>query len=218
MLLFKLFENNPILIIPWLCSLLFAITIHEFFHGFAAYKLGDDTAEKMGRLTLNPVAHLDLVGSIMLLLVGFGWAKPVPVDIYRLKKGNLGVFIVSAAGIIANIICAIVFIFILKFFISAGYMETNLLIKFLAFFVYINLALFVFNLLPIYPLDGYNILESLSPKFFLKFAEFMRQWGFFVLFFVVFMTDILSYLIGYFIYFFSVLFNIPIFYLAFGGL
>lgn len=218
MLLFRLFENNPVLIIPWLCALLFAITIHEFFHGFTAYKLGDDTAERMGRLTLNPIAHLDLFGSLMLFLVGFGWAKPVPVDIYRLKKGNLGLFIVSSAGIIANLICAVLFIVLLKFFLGAGYSEANLLIKFLAFLIYINLSLFIFNLIPVYPLDGYNILESISPKFFLKFAEFMRHWGFFILFFIVFMTDILGYLVGLFIYLFSILFNIPIVYLAFGGL
>jgi Zn-dependent protease len=219
MLLFQIFGDNPILIVPWLLALLIAITVHEFSHGYAAYQLGDDTASSMGRLTLNPIAHLDVFGSLMLLLVGFGWAKPVPVDLSKVSKGEFGKFLVSFAGIFANIIIAILCILGLKLLFSFGFVaEANLLIKFLAFLVYINLALFIFNLLPIAPLDGYRIFETFAPKAFMRFAPFMEQWGFFILIAVVFFTNIIGYLIAFFIYIFSVLFNLPIFQLAFGGL
>ena len=143
MLLFQIFQNNAILILPWLAALLVAITVHEFAHGFAAYKLGDDTAMRQGRLSLNPLAHLDPVGSLMLLLAGFGWAKPVPVDIYKVGKGNLGKFIVSVAGVFFNIAVAALCLLALKLFLLDFFPADNLLIRFFAFVVYINIALFV---------------------------------------------------------------------------
>ncbi len=218
MLLFQLFQNNPALIIPWLFALLIAITVHEFSHGYAAYKLGDDTAESAGRLTLNPLKHLDLFGSLFLLLVGFGWAKPVPVNLFKIKKGNLGQFIVSVAGIFANLVMAIISIIFVKFLISSGFSELNFAVKFFAFLIYINLALFIFNLLPIAPLDGYRMFEAFAPRAFSRFAPFMEQWGFVILIALVFLTNIIGMLIGVFIYFFSLVFNLPIFSLAFGGL
>ena len=218
MLLFQLFSSNPLLIIPWLVALIIAITVHEFSHGYAAYKLGDHTAASMGRLTLNPIAHLDMVGSLMLLLVGFGWAKPVPINIFKVGKGDLGKFLVSVAGIASNILIAIFSVIALKILLSFGISEFNFLVKFLAFLVYIDLALFAFNLLPIAPLDGYRMFESFAPRAFERFAPFMEQWGFFILIALVFLTNIVGILIYFFIDLFSVLFNLPIIYLAFGGL
>jgi len=218
MLLFQLFQNNPALVIPWLFALLIAITIHEFSHGYVAYKLGDDTAHSMGRLSLNPLVHLDVMGSLMLLLVGFGWAKPVPINIFKVGKGDLGKFLVSVAGIASNILMAVFAIFFLKLALFFGVGELNFLMKFLAFLVYINLALFVFNLLPIAPLDGYRMFEAFAPKAFERFAPFMEQWGFFILIALVFLTNVVGILIYYFINIFSVIFNLPIIYLAFGGL
>jgi len=218
MLLFTLFQNNPTLIIPWLFALLIAITVHEFSHGYAASKLGDDTAEYYGRLTLNPIAHLDVFGSLMLLLVGFGWAKPVPVDMSKVGKGNFGKFLVSFAGIFANLLIAILSIFLIKIALAHGFSELNFMVKFLAFLIFIDLALFIFNLLPIAPLDGYRIFEAFFPRAFLRFAPFMEQWGFIILIAVVFLTNIISYLISFFIYIMSVIFNLPIYSLAFGGL
>lgn len=195
MILFQLF-SNPGLVIVWLSALIVAITAHEFSHGLAAKFLGDDTAERAGRLTLNPLAHLDLVGSVMLLLVGFGWAKPVPINIASLQKGKLGRFIVSFAGIAANLLLAIIFISALKFiFLPTGLDATNYLIKFLTFLIYINTALFVFNLFPIAPLDGYRIFESFAPIAFRRVAPFLEQWGFLILLAVVFLTDIIGFLI-----------------------
>ncbi len=218
MLLFQLFQNNPALVIPWLFALLIAITIHEFSHGYVAYRLGDDTASNMGRLSLNPIAHLDLMGSLLLVLVGFGWAKPVPINPAKISKGNLGSFLVSVAGIASNIIMAIVAILALKFLLSFGVSELNFLVKFLAFLIYINLALFVFNLLPIAPLDGYRMFESFAPRVFEKFAPFMEQWGFFILIALVFLTNVIGVLIFTVINIFSLIFNIPIIALAFSGL
>ncbi len=218
MLLFKLFSDNPALIIPWLFALLIAITIHEVSHGYTAYKLGDDTAESMGRLTLNPLAHLDLLGSLMLVLVGFGWAKPVPINLLKVRKGNMGKFLVSVAGIVSNILMAVFAILAIKIILMTGVGEMNFLIKFLAFLIYINLALFIFNLLPIAPLDGYRMFESFAPKAFARFAPFMEQWGFFILIALVFLTNVIGILIYSFVSMFSWLFQLPIFYLAFSGL
>lgn len=219
MLLFQIFGDNPLLIIPWLFALVIAITVHEFSHGYAAFKLGDGTAAALGRLTLNPLAHLDVLGSLMLLLVGFGWAKPVPINILRVQKGDLGKFIVSFAGIFSNIVIAVFCAIILKLLLATGsFGEFNFLIKFLAFLVYINLALFVFNLVPIAPLDGYRMFESFAPNAFARFAPFMEQWGFFILIALVFLTNIIGQLIYFIIFLFSVLFQLPILNLAFGGL
>lgn len=218
MLLFRLFEDNPILLVPWFAALLIAITIHEFAHGLAAYRLGDDTAEKAGRLTLNPLSHIDPIGGLMLLLVGFGWAKPVPVNMLRLRKGNTGRIIVSFAGVFFNLLMAVLSLFLLKFYFVDNFELTNLAVKFLAFLVYINLALFVFNMLPLPPLDGYHILESFAPGIFVKFAPFVQRWGMFILLAVVFLTNIIGTLIGYFILIFSIIFQLNIFALAFGGL
>lgn len=220
MLLFHLFQNDPMLMVPWVLALLIGITVHEVAHGYAAFRLGDDTAEKLGRLTLNPLAHLDVLGSLMLVLVGFGWAKPVPIDPARIGKGKLGQVLVSCAGIFANIALAVICAFLLKTLLGAGsgFDEFNYLVKFLAFLIFINLALFIFNLIPIAPLDGYRIFESMAPRVFTRFAPFMEQWGFFILLALVFLTDIVGYLIGFSIFLFSVLFDLPIYSLGFGGI
>lgn len=218
MILFSLFSNNPILIIPWLAALLISITIHEFAHGFAAYKLGDDTAYLSGRLTLNPIDHLDPFGALMLLLVGFGWAKPVPINIYKVRKGRLGMIIVSFAGVLANLILAFFILLILKFFVLNYFAFNNLMVNFFGFLVYINLALFAFNLLPIPPLDGYHIVEYFFPKVFAKSAPFIERWGSILLLVIVFGTNIIGFLINFVVIFVSIIFKIDIFHLAFGAL
>jgi Zn-dependent protease len=214
----RLFGDNPIFLIPWFTALLIAITIHEFAHGLAAYKLGDDTAARAGRLTLNPISHIDPIGGFMLLLVGFGWAKPVPVNMLNVRKGNLGRAIVSFAGVFFNLMMAVLSLFLLKYFLLDTLGISNLAVKFLAFSVYINLALFIFNLLPIPPLDGYHILESFAPKLFVKFAPIAERYGMIILLAVVFLTNIIGYAIGIIIFLFSIIFNLDIFLLAFGGL
>jgi len=218
MILFALFSNNPILIIPWLTALLMAITIHEFAHGFAAYRLGDDTAYRNGRLSLNPLDHIDPFGALMLLLLGFGWAKPVPINIYKVGKGRWGMIIVSSAGVIINLSFAVFILFLLKFFALDHFAYNNLMITFFAFLVYINLALFIFNLIPIPPLDGYHIIEYFFPRVFMRFAPFIERWGTIVLLILVFGTNIIGYLINFVIVAFSLLFHINISFLAFGSM
>jgi Zn-dependent protease len=148
--------------------LLVAFPIHEFAHALAAYRLGDSTARLFGRLTLNPLAHFDPAGGLMLaisvLLVGFGfgWAKPTPVNPRNLEGGRWGEAIVAAAGPISNLILAIVAAIPLRF-VYATNMDIGLLELVLQLFIVINLALMLFNLLPIPPLDGSAVLFAFLP-------------------------------------------------------
>ena len=157
---------------------LLCITIHELAHGFTAYKLGDNTAKDLGRLTLNPIKHIDPVGLLMMLLIGFGWAKPVPVDIRNFKHPKWYMAITAFAGPLSNIILAVIVIFILGLFATSlgvvfhevtGQMyftnNTGLMIYTLIFnTVSLSIALAVFNMLPIPPLDGSKVLFSLFPE------------------------------------------------------
>ena len=170
--------NNIFEIVWSIPAVLIAITIHEYWHGKIAYKLGDPTAAEAGRLTLNPLAHLDPVGTLMLLLFRFGWAKPVPVNFNNLNHPKRDMVYVSLAGPIANILTAIIFALILRlsnFFIwqitlAQDTTFFNLIITllrgwllFLQTGVIINLALAIFNLIPVPPLDGSKILIGLLP-------------------------------------------------------
>ncbi len=153
-------------------TLLFALCFHEFAHGWVAKKRGDRTAELLGRLTLNPVAHADLIGTVVLPLMGmifqpafflFGWAKPVPVSERNLKNPRADLFWIAAAGPLSNLILGSLGIFL---FVAAGrYSFTDgALLAFLQSFVGINFALAFFNLIPIHPLDGGKILARFLPE------------------------------------------------------
>jgi Zn-dependent protease len=152
-------------------TLLIAFTVHEFAHAWTADQLGDDTPRFNGRLTLNPLAHLDPLGSLMLLIAGFGWAKPVPVNPYALQRRTpAGMMIVAAAGPFSNLVMAIVAAIPFK----AGLLDpvnfsTSRVLPSISFlltqFIWINLILLFFNLIPIFPLDGEKVLEHfLSPS------------------------------------------------------
>ena len=151
-----------------LAVLLVCLPIHEFAHALAAYKLGDNTADKQGRLTLNPFAHLDVFGSLMILFVGFGWAKPVPVNPAAFKNPRRDMALVAFAGPFANIVMATLLMAIIKIVVYAGAgripmpMINNLFVI-VEFMIYINLVLAVFNLLPVPPLDGSKLLGALLP-------------------------------------------------------
>ena len=171
-----------VLLIP---SLVFSLSFHEFAHAFIAYRLGDNTAAQMGRLTLNPISHLDPVGSIALLVMGFGWAKPVPVDPRFLKNPKFDMVKVAAAGPISNVILAMVTAIIFRFLISNGII-THSLKTFFIIFMQINITLAVFNFLPISPLDGSQILSPFLEKHFgIKALWKMEIYGPRVLFFII---------------------------------
>ncbi len=172
--------------------LLVAFPIHEFAHALAAYRLGDSTARLFGRLTLNPLAHFDPAGGLMLtisvLLVGFGfgWAKPTPVNPRNLQGGRWGEAIVAAAGPISNLVLAIVASIPLRFVYATG-MDIGFLEIVLQLFIVINLALMLFNLLPIPPLDGSAVLFAfLPPQTAWQLRPLLAQYGILILIILIF--------------------------------
>lgn len=155
-------------IIFQLIIVLFSVVIHEVAHGTAANYLGDPTAKNAGRLTLNPLAHLDLWGSVLiplfLVLAGLpviGWAKPVPYNPYNLRDQKKGPALIGAAGPLSNLVIAVGFGILIRIFIASGI--DSLIISFFAIIVFINLLLAVFNLVPIPPLDGSKLLFAILP-------------------------------------------------------
>ncbi len=149
--------TNPTIFILWFVAILTALSVHEFSHALTANLLGDNTAKRMGRLTLNPWAHVDLFGLLALVFVHFGWGKPVPYNPLYLKHKHWGEFLVAVAGPFSNLIMLIVFGIILKVLLPIlG--SSNLLVVFLIFLFFINAALMLFNLIPIPPLDGSKFL------------------------------------------------------------
>ncbi len=154
-----LFRAPPEVLLLLVPVLLFALCFHEFAHAWVAYKLGDPTAKRSGRLTLNPLAHLDPMGTMMILFVGFGWAKPVPVDSRYLRNPRIDMMKVAFAGPAANLLLAFIGGTIIRFQIVSGS-----LILMLVLFTQINIMLAVFNMIPIPPLDGSQIFSGLMVR------------------------------------------------------
>lgn len=166
-MILNLLFTNPLLFIVWIIAIVFALTIHEFFHALAGYLLGDKTAQRAGRLTINPIAHLDPVGFIMLMIVGIGWAKPVPFNPYNLKYQRWGPALVALAGPASNLASVFVLGLATHGLMAAGLGINNLFIVLLVFTIFINAILLFFNIIPVPPLDGSKLLYAYlsSPKY-----------------------------------------------------
>lgn len=161
-------------------ALLIAVTVHEYAHGRVAYALGDPTAKEHGRLSLNPIRHLDPIGSLMVVIFGFGWAKPVPVNPGYFKDPRRGMLLVGIAGPLTNFTAAFALgRLVLPFVPTRGVAEILAVIVFQA--VFINIALGIFNLLPIPPLDGSNVLAAFLPRAMLASYRAIERYGFIIL-------------------------------------
>ncbi|MCA9369015.1 MAG: site-2 protease family protein [Pseudomonadales bacterium] len=180
MLLQTLFEN-PIIFFLNVAGLVVALTIHEFAHAFVADKLGDPTPKYQGRVTLNPMAHLDPLGTLAILIVGFGWGKPVQFDPFNLKEPKRDTALIALAGPASNILLAILLGIGLSLLPATGVLAP-ILARFMVFTLYINVMLAIFNLVPVYPLDGSKIFEALlPPDTALAYEQFMHRYGSIVL-------------------------------------
>ncbi|MBS1258847.1 MAG: hypothetical protein MAG551_01911 [Candidatus Scalindua arabica] len=186
-------------IIPFAIAILYALTIHEFFHAWTANKLGDPTARMQGRLTLNPLAHLDPVGTICFILAHFGWGKPVPVNPGYFKHPRRDDVLVSAAGPVSNIVSALVFGFTFQVLYKFTGVPSDLF-EVLKQLILINLILAFFNFIPLYPLDGSHVLKGFLPRSMLSGYESICHYGPFILLGVILLGNfahipILSYII-----------------------
>ncbi len=190
--------------------ILLILPLHEFAHAWTAHKLGDDTASYQGRLTLNPLAHVDPIGALLLLLTGFGWAKPVPIDPTRFNRKHsirFGMAVTAAAGPISNLLAAAVGMIVLRFYtISSMYQQylqdyisleavsnaPEIAYNFIYYFVIINIGLAVFNLIPVPPLDGSKIIGYVTPvsvdRWFARNQQIVR-----IVFLVLVFTGLLGY-------------------------
>jgi len=175
-----------------LAALIPALVIHEFAHGYSAYRMGDPTAKMDGRLTLNPLAHLDPLGTLMILVVRFGWAKPVRVNPHNFRDPGRGLMISTACGPLANISMGVVLGLSLRLILAVVGLEgarNNVLVAFLAMLVSLNFLLAFFNLIPLGPLDGHEVLPYLLPyDLKARYHAFNRQYGMFVLLGLLFLA------------------------------
>lgn len=175
-------QNLYLKIIFVIPGVLLAVTFHEFAHGFVAYLMGDKTAKEQKRLTLNPIRHLDPLGTIMLLLFSFGWGKPVPISSSRFKNVRLGLILVSLAGPAANIFLAALIGQVNRLFILPALVKYMLTMA-----ATINIFLAFFNLIPLPPLDGSRIVTALLPAALAQKYQILESYGIAILFLVIFL-------------------------------
>ncbi len=173
-MLFRLPLEALVLLIP---TLMFALSFHEFAHAWMAAKCGDTTAARMGRLSLNPMAHLDMMGSLMILFVGFGWAKPVPVNPINFSNPRIDMMKVAFAGPASNLILAFTGGLIMRLVNTLGLLQSEMFIQILYFFIFINISLAVFNMIPVAPLDGSQIFGNMISKNNPELAWKLQMYG-----------------------------------------
>jgi Zn-dependent protease len=186
-----LLSSNPaefiLLLFIMVFGLIIAITVHEFSHAYAAYRLGDDTARKNGRVSLNPLVHLDPMGTLLLFIVGFGWGKPVPVNKSYLRPPvRWSMVAVSVAGVCANLLTAT----LLALPVRLGLLGNETIITLLVYTVQINVVLAIFNLIPVPPLDGFNIISSVLPERVMRPLAPVLKYAPFILLAVILLDNI----------------------------
>ncbi|MEE4194412.1 MAG: site-2 protease family protein [Anaerolineae bacterium] len=192
-----------------LIILLIAFSVHEFAHAFIADRFGDNTPRQNGRLTLNPAAHIDPIGALVLLFAGFGWAKPVPINPYALRqRSKSAVMWVSLAGPLSNVLLALFgsVVFVVLWNVAGITLPTatglsQTLLEFFQYFISINIALAVFNMIPIFPLDGEKVLDYLLPPGGKDFLASIRPYSSYILLTVVFLLPMMGFSL------FGVIFN-----------
>lgn len=187
MLILTLLQANPIVALAFVTGIIAAITIHEYAHGLVAYRLGDPTAKLAGRLTLDPRAHLDPIGTLALLFLGFGWGKPTPFDPFNLRNIKRDSALISVAGAASNLLLATA----LSLPYLLAYFTQNLspvlvnAYDIVSIVIWINLILAVFNLIPIAPLDGFKVLAGLLPRDWYQDFIQTEKFGIFILLFLL---------------------------------
>lgn len=176
--LLTLLIKNPVAFFLIAIPLLYSVILHELAHGWVANRMGDPTAKLMGRLSLNPLKHLDPMGTLMLFVFGFGWAKPVPVNLNNLHGSRFGIILVSSAGIIVNMMLAFAALFILR---SQAFPSHGIAATMLYYMAQINIILAAFNLIPIPPLDGSKILMGFLPPHLEYQLSRLEPYGFLII-------------------------------------
>lgn len=176
--LFKLLMSDPVSFLILVIPLLYSVVIHEVAHGWVANRMGDPTARWMGRLSLNPLKHLDPIGTLMLFLAGFGWARPVPVNLNNIPDRRKGLIFVSSAGILANILMAFGALLVHRLLGLPPFGMAAVIVYTLA---HINITLAALNLIPIPPLDGSKILMGFAPAEIRYFLSRIEPYGFFIM-------------------------------------
>ncbi|MBI2012612.1 site-2 protease family protein [Candidatus Curtissbacteria bacterium] len=175
--------TNPLVGISMIIGLIAGITIHEFSHAYVAYRLGDPTAKLEGRMTLNPLAHLDPVGTAALLFIGIGWGKPTPFDPFNLRNIKRDSALISVAGAASNLALALVISipYLLAYYLQMLNPTLNMVYLYLSPIIFFNIILAVFNLIPVAPLDGFKVLGGLLPREW--YRDFMQteKYGIFIL-------------------------------------